>query len=587
MKKLLVVLVAILALAVLTVGLVWARPPQQGPVPQDDSAPPLPPSGGVSVEAPTLDLTLPDGTDPDALFEFVSPQFNYQGRLLQNGSPFDGSIQITFTLYFSETDPTYLWQEVQMVTVTDGLFNVMLGSVEPMDGLNPWTLYQLWLGVWPEGVGELTPRQRLAAVPYAMTFLPGASVYDTSEAGWYAYVLNVGATEHSGILGHTYFTDGIGIYGLAYHETGVGVYGKHTDDAGTEPGVKGESDSTDWYAAAVVGRMTAGDPGAFSAGVRGISEGTGGNGIGVWGSHPAGGWGVYGTSVDGFGVYGQSANGSGVRGFSSAESGVLGRTSSDDEAIAGVRGENDSGGGAGVVGYKDGTTGVGVRGMNDGDTGSGVWGESTEYYGLFGESTNHRGVYGRTARSDNNYGLYTPDNLWSLNFNLAGAIMYLAQNGGPEALEPGDVVVFSGLSAPLGEDGVTVAQVRRADGANSTAVAGVVYSRFNIDAVFGPEEEAGGANSRQGIEVTPEGPVPAGEYLLIVVQGPALVRASALNGAIRPGDLLASAPAGLAAHAGEVEVNGVSFALPGSILGKALEPLADGEGMIRIFVTLK
>jgi hypothetical protein len=48
---------------------------------------------------------------------------------------------------------------------------------------------------------------------------------------------------------------------------------------------------------------------------------------------------------------------------------------------------------------------------------------SSSNYGVWGQSSNFRGVTGRTSRTDNNYGLYTPDNLFSLNVNLAGAIM--------------------------------------------------------------------------------------------------------------------------------------------------------------------
>ena len=74
---------------------------------------------------------------------------------------------------------------------------------------------------------------------------------------------------------------------------------------------------------------------------------------------------------------------------------------------------------------------------------------SDNNYGVWGQSDTYRGVTGRTSRVDNNYGLYTPDNLYSLNINLTGAIMHVVQNGGKEALEPGDVAVFSGLSAPM------------------------------------------------------------------------------------------------------------------------------------------
>jgi len=82
--------------------------------------------------------------------------------------------------------------------------------------------------------------------------------------------------------------------------------------------------------------------------------------------------------------------------------------------------------------------------------------------------------------------------------------------------------------------------------------------------------------------------VPPGEYLLMVIQGPAQVKASALAGVIQPGDLLSSAgPAGQAAKAAQVSIDGIQTAVPGTVLGKALEPLDTGDKLIYVFVTLQ
>jgi len=213
-------------------------------------------------------------------------------------------------------------------------------------------------------------------------------------------------------------------------------------------------------------------------------------------------------------------------------------------------------------------------------TSGGTWGSSWDYYGVYGTSHNYRGVYGNTSRSDRNYGLITYDNLYSLNYHTAGAIMNVAQNGGSEALEPGDVVVFSGISAPLETVGAPVVQVAKTQSANSTAVAGVVYQRFNIEALT-EEPQA-------DLEVTSEGPVEPGEYLLLVVQGPAQVKASALTGAIQPGDLLSTAgQVGHAIKSAEVSIEGIKTTVPGTVFGKALEPLDAGQRLIYVFVTLQ
>jgi hypothetical protein len=224
--------------------------------------------------------------------------------------------------------------------------------------------------------------------------------------------------------------------------------------------------------------------------------------------------------------------------------------------------------------------GAGTAIVGECEDGYGVYGSSTSWYGVTGTSVSGWGVQGVTNRGDDNYGLHTVDNLYSLNFHSLGAQMQVVQNGGQEALEPGDVVVFNGLEA--GDP--PVIRVAKAMAANSTAIAGVVYSRYNIAAVTEDLEQ-----STQGDrEVTPAGPVPPGEYLLIVIQGPAQVKASALAGTIQPGDLLSSAsPAGQAAKAAQVSIDGVETALPGTILGKALEPLDTGDKLIYVFVTLQ
>jgi len=116
---------------------------------------------------------------------------------------------------------------------------------------------------------------------------------------------------------------------------------------------------------------------------------------------------------------------------------------------------------------------------------------------------------------------------------------------------------------------------------HSTAVAGVVSSRYNIEAVTeGPK--------KANLEITPEGSVSPGEYLLVVIQGPAQVKASALAGALQPGDLLSSAgQAGYAGKATKMILGDVEAAMPGTVLGKVLEPLDEGEALIYIFVTLQ
>ena len=68
-------------------------------------------------------------------------------------------------------------------------------------------------------------------------------------------------------------------------------------------------------------------------------------------------------------------------------------------------------------------------------SGSGVIGQSTSFVGVWAESGTDWRAAG-TGDASNNYGVYTPDNIYSLNYHLAGALMQLVQNGGLNRLSP-------------------------------------------------------------------------------------------------------------------------------------------------------
>lgn len=96
--------------------------------------------------------------------------FNYQGLLLDpaTGEPVaDGDYNLTFAIYddATSTDPAdKLWEQTLTVPVQSGLFNVLLGGIDAawVDGRN------LWLGITVQGESEMTPRQQLVSVPYAI-----------------------------------------------------------------------------------------------------------------------------------------------------------------------------------------------------------------------------------------------------------------------------------------------------------------------------------------------------------------------------------------------------------------------------------
>ena len=117
--------------------------------------------------------------------------------------------------------------------------------------------------------------------------------------------------------------------------------GSHDNTDGTAPGAVGQTLSNDDLAEGVRGWVVPALSGAGSAGVRGINNGTGANGIGVWGSQNGAGIGVYGQTPSGLGVVGTSDTSIAMLGASGMGHGVVGTTGG--AAGAGVIGANPNG----------------------------------------------------------------------------------------------------------------------------------------------------------------------------------------------------------------------------------------------------
>jgi hypothetical protein len=492
----------------------------------------------------------------------------YSGRLtnLDGRAVGDGNYDFTFSLYDAPDNGNLLWTESQAgVVVRSGDFNINLGQIVSL----PESIFgekEIWIEVSVRGPGEssftlLLPRQMISPQAPAETdalTCPHNHFTDYWNGNSIVYGLEVDNGLGVG--------DGIRVYSAATASNYAAIYAINQATSGSGRGV---------YASSAYGT------GIFATsmnndGLEATTNAPLANNKSAIFAHAPDANGVWAISTNRFGVFGSSTNSIGVQGTSSTAVGVYGLTSSPDfQNSAGVWGYNGNSG-TGVRGLKEGGAGVGVYGTNYGSTGSGAWGYSTNYMGVFAD----------TERGDNNYGFYTPDNLYSLNYHLMGAVMQVVQNGGTEALEPGDVAVFVGIVTPTEQNGSPIIQVARSTEANSTAVAGVVYSRIDSLIPTGGLQATGAGAA--GLDITPAGPAEPGEYLLLVVQGPALVNVSALSGAINPGDLLStSEQAGYLTAATQVAIGDVQIALPGTVLGKALEPLAAGsEGFIYIFVTL-
>jgi len=97
----------------------------------------------------------------------VPETLGYQGVLTDGAGAIvpDADYTMTFGIYNVATGGTALWLETQVVTVTGGNFDVVLGSVTPISGLSFEDQY--WLGLQVDPDPEMTPRTPLAAVAYA------------------------------------------------------------------------------------------------------------------------------------------------------------------------------------------------------------------------------------------------------------------------------------------------------------------------------------------------------------------------------------------------------------------------------------
>ncbi|MFQ5806598.1 MAG: hypothetical protein ACE5I3_09125 [Phycisphaerae bacterium] len=360
----------------------------------------------------------------------VGTVFTYQGQLKEGGIPANGDYDFVFRLFDDPSAGSQVGGDypVDDWLVIDGLFTVQLDF-----GTGVFTGDALWLevSVRPGASGDthtvLSPRQPLTATPYALYALDGPGsggywtlngddIYNNNPGG-----VGIGTTSPASML-DVQSTEGT--HGVMSSVPWIAVWAHRTATTGTYPAIHGECDSLYANGSAIRGIMTSTSPGSSSAGVRGINNGTGAAGIGVYGSQDGSGYGVYGSTPSGTGVYGSGGTGvygSGETGvYGSGETGVYGSggigvygvhpgsgtwpgvwgeshsTSSSATAVRGIITSTSPGGSStGVLGVNNGTgaAGIGVWGRQDG-SGYGVYGSTPSGRGVYGSSTSGWGVYG-------------------------------------------------------------------------------------------------------------------------------------------------------------------------------------------------
>ncbi|MGD1318755.1 beta strand repeat-containing protein [Chryseobacterium sp. 2R14A] len=193
-------------------------------------------------------------------------------------------------------------------TNTNGLISLEIGSGTVLSGtfstINwPSGNYYLKTETDPTGGTNYTiaGTSQLLSVPYAM------------------YAKSAGSSGGSFTLPYT-----------ATVNNAATLFAITNDGDGTS--LEGTNNTTTSNVASVRGIVSNTAPGGFSSGVRGINNGTGGLGIGVYGSQGGSGWGVYGTTPTGLGIYG-NATGAGTGVYANSNSGT-GLTSTSTNGIA-------------------------------------------------------------------------------------------------------------------------------------------------------------------------------------------------------------------------------------------------------------
>jgi hypothetical protein len=291
--------------------------------------------------------------------------------------------------------------------------------------------------------------------------------------------------------------------------------------------------------------------------VKGESDGTA-----VWGqSHTwvgvFGATGNAGTNGTPAGVYGLADNATGVVGESKSNIGVLGviENATNSGAPAGVFGL--AGKSSGVIGVsKD---WMGVYGESASTVGGcGVMGKGTNgNVAVRGESPNGIGILGQGSTA----GRFEGNIEVTGNVSCAGDILIAnadcAENftvAGAAEIDPGTVMV-------LGAEGV----LRQSSQAYDRKVAGII---------------SGAGDYRPGIVLDSQGTEP--DRLPVALVGKVFCKVDASYGAVEIGDLLTTSPT--PGHAMRADDPMKAF---GAVIGKALRPLAGGQDLIPVLVSLQ
>jgi hypothetical protein len=293
-------------------------------------------------------------------------------------------------------------------------------------------------------------------------------------------------------------------------------------------------------------------------------------GIGVRGFTSApGGLGVSGEAATGHGVHGKSTSGRGVAGFSDSFQGVYGHSDSqagvagESKTFHAVYGSTHDVNSAGVYGTND-TAGRGVIGTSD--SGQGVYGHSTQGAGVLGESQDFDGVIGTSH-------------------NVAHAGVSGHNPGGLAGYFDGNVVVTGDIVLTNAADLAEEFDVQEAELAEPGTVM-VMGPHGRLEACTRAYDKrvigvvSGAASYRPGIVLDKRTDLPGRQP--IALMGKVFTKVDAGHGKVDVGDVLTTSPT--AGHAMRADSIAEAF---GTVIGKAMQPLDQGCGLIAVLVALQ
>ena len=114
----------------------------------------------------------------------IPQKMNYQGYLTNAaGVPINGTLQMVFSIYNVSSGGSPLWTETHSVTVSQGIYSVILGEGSTPNPINLPFDTTYYLGVQVGADPEMTPRKILTSVGYAFRALTVESIGSHSHSG--------------------------------------------------------------------------------------------------------------------------------------------------------------------------------------------------------------------------------------------------------------------------------------------------------------------------------------------------------------------------------------------------------------------